>query len=171
MRILGIDPGLQRTGYGIIELCAGSGKLRMIEAGVIRTSAGDGISSRVKDIFVNLTDIITEHRPEVLVLEKLYSHYKHPVTSILMGHARGVVCLASGLNNVRLVSYPATRIKKAVTGNGQASKQQVQKTVKALLGLNMLPEPVDISDALAMAVSYVYIECRSTKSQVPGAKA
>lgn len=160
MRILGIDPGLQRTGYGIIELCAGSGKLHMIEAGVIRTSAGDGISSRVKDIFTNLTEIITEHRPEVLVLEKLYSHYKHPVTSILMGHARGVVCLASGINNIRLISYPATRIKKAVTGNGQASKQQVQKTVKALLGLNTLPEPVDISDALAMAVSYVYIEGR-----------
>jgi len=157
MRILGIDPGLVRTGYGLIETAEG-GHMRMVEAGVIRTKAGEGIALRVTEIFRNLTDIITEHRPDILVLEKVYSHYKHPVTAILMGHARGIACLACGLNDVRLVNYPATRIKKAVTGNGRATKEQVQKTVKALLGLNKLPEPVDISDALAMAVSYIYIE-------------
>ncbi len=136
----------------------GPEQMALIEAGVIRTSSGDSISIRTADIFKNLTDIITEHKPEVLVLEKLYSHYRHPVTSILMGHARGVVCLVCGLNNVRLVSYPATRIKKSVTGNGSATKAQVQKTIKKLLRLKTLPEPVDISDALAMAVSYVYIQ-------------
>ena len=102
--------------------------------------------------------IIKEYKPSVLVLEKLYSHYKHPATSILMGHARGVVCLACGVNGVRLVNYPATRIKKAVTGNGRAGKHQVQKMVKTLLGLNSDPEPPDVSDALAIAISYVYIE-------------
>ena len=125
---------------------------------MIRTTSEDGISERVTDIFRNLSDVISELKPEVLVLEKLYSNYKHPVTALLMGHARGIVCLACGLNGVRLVNYPSTRIKKAVTGNGRASKQQVQRTVKALLKLKKLPEPVDISDALAMAVSYVYIE-------------
>jgi crossover junction endodeoxyribonuclease RuvC len=157
MRILGVDPGLIRTGYGIIEAGAGS-PMKMVEAGVIRTSSGDGISKRVTDIFTNLTDVIREYRPEVLVLEKIYSHYKHPATSILMGHARGIACLVCGLNGVRLVNYPSTRIKKAVTGNGRASKLQIQGTVKDLLGLRKLPEPADISDALSMAISYAYIE-------------
>jgi len=134
------------------------GKIKLVEAGVIRTSPRDGIALRLTDIFENITDIIDEHKPGVLVLEKIYSHYKHPATAILMGHARAVVCLACGLKRVRLLNYPSTRIKKAVTGNGRAAKYQVQRTVKELLGLKSLPEPLDISDALAMAVSYVYIE-------------
>jgi len=157
MKILGVDPGLLRTGYGMIE-ARGPEQMKLLEAGVINTSAGDGISKRVSDIYENLTDVIKEHKPEVLVLEKLYSHYKHPTTSILMAHARGVICLACGLNNVELVNYASTRIKKAITGNGRAGKHQVQNMVKALLGLNTAPEPVDISDAIAMAISYVYIE-------------
>jgi crossover junction endodeoxyribonuclease RuvC len=157
VRILGIDPGLQRTGYGLIE-SKGPDNLKLIEAGVIRTSPEGGISGRVADIYKNLTDIIREYKPEVLVLEKLYSHYKHPTTSILMGHARGVICLACGVNRIELVNYPATRIKKAVTGNGRAGKHQVQRMVKTLLGLNTAPKPADVSDALAIAISYVYIE-------------
>ncbi|MGB2630638.1 MAG: crossover junction endodeoxyribonuclease RuvC [Candidatus Omnitrophota bacterium] len=157
MRILGVDPGLQHTGYGLIE-AKSPDKMRLVEAGVISTAAQDGIAGRVVDIYENLSDIIAEHTPEVLVLEKIYSHYKHPTTSILMGHARGVICLASGINNIKLVSYPATRIKKAITGNGRAGKYQVQKMVKSILVLNTLPKPVDITDALAMAISYVYIE-------------
>ncbi|MDD5634608.1 MAG: crossover junction endodeoxyribonuclease RuvC [Candidatus Omnitrophica bacterium] len=157
MRILGVDPGLQRTGYGVIEVKA-PGKMKLLEAGVIRTGATDGISKRVSDIYRNLSEIIKEFNPSVLVLEKLYSHYKHPATSILMGHARGVVCLACGENNIKLVNYPSTRIKKAVTGKGRAGKHQIQKMVQSLLELKTLPEPFDISDALAMAISYVYIE-------------
>ena len=132
--------------------------MKMVESGVITTGADEGISRRVSDIYENLTDVIKETRPEVLVLEKLYSHYKHPATSILMGHARGIVCLACAQNNVKLVNYSSTRIKKAVTGNGRAGKHQVQGMVKSLLGLQKLPEPLDISDALAMAISYVFIE-------------
>ena len=157
MKILGVDPGLLRTGYGVIE-SDGPEKMKLIEAGIVKTSSEESISERLVTIYRNLTDVIAEHKPEVLVLEKLYSHYKHPITSILMGHARGVICLASGVNNVRLVSYPATRIKKAVTGNGAAAKTQVQRMVKMLLSLNKLPEPHDVSDALAMAISYVYTE-------------
>lgn len=157
MRILGVDPGLQRTGYGLIE-STGPEDLKLVEAGVIRTASGEGISGRVVGIYKNLSDIIAEHKPEILVLEKLYSHYKHPTTSILMGHARGVICLACGMNNIRLINYPATRIKKAITGNGRAAKHQVQRMVKTLLGLNTTPKPADVSDALAMAISFVYIE-------------
>lgn len=156
MIILGIDPGLLRTGYGVIE-ADGPEKIKLLEAGVVKTSPEDGIAKRVSDIYQNLTDVVKEHSPSVLVLEKLYSHYKHPTTSILMGHARGVICLVCGINNIELVSYPSTRTKKAITGNGRAGKHQVQNMVKSILRLNTAPDPVDISDALAMAISYVYI--------------
>jgi len=159
MRILGIDPALNSTGYGLIE-ATGPDKMKLIEAGVIKTDPKGGISARVTDIYQNLSDIIKEHKPAVLVLEKIYSHYKHPATAILMGHARGIICLACGLNKVELVNYPSTRIKKAVVNNGHASKKQIQGAVTALLKLKTLPEPVDISDALAMAICYVFMEMR-----------
>lgn len=154
MRILGIDPGLGATGYGIIE----DGNFRLIEAGVIRTKPNTPIQERIEKIFDEISEIIKEYRPEVLVLEKIYSHYKHPTTSILMAHARAMACLVCGKLDVKLVNYPSTRIKKAVTGNGHASKTQVQRMVQSLLKLKAPPEPVDVSDALAMAISYCYIE-------------
>jgi len=157
VKILGVDPGLLKTGYGLIE-ARKERDVELIEAGIIRTSPDDGISKRVSDIYKNLTDIVKEHSPKILVLEKLYSHYKHPATSILMGHSRGVVCLVCDLNKVELISYSATRIKKAITGNGRASKEQVQRMVKSMLSLKSAPEPFDVSDALGMAISYVYIE-------------
>lgn len=153
MRILGIDPGLGTTGYGIIE----SDNLRLIEAGVIRTQSNTPIQARLKKIFDALAEIIEEHEPDVLVLEKIYSHYKHPATAILMGHARAVACLACGMYKVKLVNYPSTKIKKTITGNGHASKQQVQRMVQNTLKLKNPPEPVDVSDAIAMAISYCYI--------------
>jgi crossover junction endodeoxyribonuclease RuvC len=158
MRILGIDPGLQTTGYGIIE----DRNLKIVEAGVIKTAANTPIQNRLKKIFDSISDIIEEHKPAVLVLEKIYSHYKHPTTAILMGHARAVICLACGINGVNLISYPSTKIKKAVTGNGHASKQQVQRMVQNVFKLKNLPDPVDVSDALAMTVAYCYL-CRGTR--------
>ena len=153
MRILGIDPGLGTTGYGIIE----EKNFKLIEAGVIKTRANTPIQSRLKKIFDAITEIIKEHEPGVLVLEKIYSHYKHPTTAILMGHARAAACLASGVSEIRLVNYPPTKIKKTITGNGHASKQQVQRMVQNILKLKDLPEPADVSDALAMAISYCYM--------------
>lgn len=154
MRILGIDPGLGTTGYGIIE----DASFKVIEAGVIRTAPRTPIQERLKKISDSLNDIIAQYKPGVLVLEKIYSHYKHPTTAILMGHARAVACLVCGEKNIKLVNYPSTRIKKAVTGNGHASKQQVQRMVQALLNLREAPEPSDVSDALAIAMSYCFIE-------------
>jgi crossover junction endodeoxyribonuclease RuvC len=153
MRILGIDPGLGTTGYGIIE----ERTFKLVEAGVIKTDANTPIQSRLKKIFNSLTEIIKEHEPGVLVLEKIYSHYRHPTTAILMGHARAAACLASGIHDIRLVNYPPTKIKKTITGNGHASKQQVQRMVQNILKLKDPPEPVDVSDALAMAISYCYM--------------
>jgi crossover junction endodeoxyribonuclease RuvC len=153
MRILGIDPGLGVTGYGIIE----DGNFKVVEAGVIKTATNTPIQSRLKKIFDGITGIIEEHRPEVLVLEKIYSHYKHPTTAILMGHARAAVCLACGIDGVDLVNYPSTKIKKTITGNGHASKKQVQRMVQNILRLKCAPEPADVSDALAMAIAYCYL--------------
>lgn len=154
MRILGIDPGLNTTGYGIID----GEKFAMVEAGIIKTRPNTPIQERVSRIFNGISDIIREYRPDILVLEKIYSHYKHPTTAILMGHARAMACLVCGKFNIRLVNYPSTRIKKAITGNGHASKHQVQRMVQNLLKLKAPPEPVDVSDALAMAISYCFIE-------------
>jgi crossover junction endodeoxyribonuclease RuvC len=154
MRILGIDPGLNTTGYGIIE----DKNFKLIEAGVIRTQPNTPIQTRLKKIFDGICEIIEEHKPAVLVLEKIYSHYKHPATAILMGHARAVVCLACGMSGVELVNYPSTKIKKTVTGNGHASKQQVQRMIQNTLKLKNSPEPVDVSDALAMAIAYCYLK-------------
>ncbi|MDD5495821.1 MAG: crossover junction endodeoxyribonuclease RuvC [Candidatus Omnitrophica bacterium] len=156
MRILGIDPGLGVTGYAVIE----DYDFTLVEAGVIKTQVNTPIQSRLKKIYDGVSEIIREHSPEVLVLEKIYSHYKHPTTAILMGHARASICLACGQHNVKLINYPSTRIKKAVTGNGHASKQQVQRMVQNILRLKKAPEPTDVSDAVAMALSYCYIEKR-----------
>ena len=157
MRILGIDPGLGTTGYGIIE----EKTFKLIEAGTIKTCANTPIQSRLKKIFDSLTEIIKEHEPGVLVLEKIYSHYRHPTTAILMGHARAVACLVSGIHEIRLVNYPPTKIKKTITGNGHASKQQVQRMVQNILKLKDPPQPLDVSDALAMAISYCYMNRKS----------
>ena len=154
MRILGVDPGLNTTGYGVIEDTG----LKLLEAGTITTRLGTPIQSRLKKIYLGISDVIEEFKPEVLVLEKIYSHYQHPTTSILMGHARGAVCLACGMYNIRLVNYPSTRVKKSVTGNGHASKAQVQRMVQSILNLKKPPEPVDVSDAISMALSFCYIE-------------
>lgn len=152
MRILGVDPGLNVTGYGVID----DRDLSVVEAGVIKTKAARPIQERLDEIFASVSEIIGEYRPGVLVLEKIYSHYQHPTTAILMGHARAAVCLACGVHAVKLVNYPSTRIKKCITGNGHASKRQVQRMVQTLLRLKVAPEPADVSDALAIALSYIY---------------
>ena len=154
MRILGIDPGLGITGYGMID----DSTFKVVEAGIIRTRANTPIQARITKIFDEISAIIEEHKPGVLVLEKIYSHYKHPTTAILMGHARAMACLVCGKFDVKLINYPSTRIKKAITGNGHASKLQVQRMVQNMLKLKKAPEPVDVSDALAMAMSYCFIE-------------
>jgi len=156
MRILGIDPGLNITGYGLIE--AKNNNFKLIEAGTIKTSSKEGIQKRLLKIYVNIADLIDEYHPSVLVLEKLYSHYRHPVTALLMGHARGIICLACGQKGIQLVNYPSTRIKKAVVGKGHASKEQISSMVKNLLGLRSTPDSNDVTDALAVAISHAHIE-------------
>jgi crossover junction endodeoxyribonuclease RuvC len=99
-----------------------------------------------------------QFRPAMVVVEQLYAHYDHPRTAILMAHARGVIFLAAAQRGLPVVSYNATRIKKTITGNGRASKDQVQRTVQRELGLARLPEPSDVADALAAALCHYYVQ-------------
>ena len=159
MRILGVDPGLRVTGYGVISVRGSFSldrKIGLVEAGVVRTRANAGIAARLKQVHDALAEVISELRPDVLVIEKLYAHYKHPATAILMGHVRGVVCLLSGTHNLSLVSIASTHVKKSVTGQGHAGKLQVQRMVQHYLGLKNIPEPPDVADALAVAISYAF---------------
>lgn len=155
MRILGIDPGLGITGYGVIETSGGNSKV--IEAGIIRSNPKFKIEKRLSEIYRKITGLIKDVKPEVAVLEQIYSHYKHPMTSILMGHSRGIICLAIEEQGIPLINYPSTRVKKAITGRGHASKQQIQRTVTSLLNLKTVPEPVDVTDALALALTHANI--------------
>src|SRR3990172_3998916 len=142
MLIMGIDPGLRCTGYGAVEL-AGAAP-RLVEAGVVRTGAGE-LAERLGELARGLAEVMEAVKPGVVVVESLYSHYKHPRTAILMGHARGAVLLCAAQANVPVIHYPATRIKKALTGNGRASKLQVQRTILHTLKLAAMPEPPDVA--------------------------
>jgi len=130
--------------------------ITLIEAGIIRTNAKAGIADRLKKVHDSLSELISELNPDVLVIEKLFAHYKHPATAILMGHVRGVVCLLSGTKDLLLVSIASTHVKKAVTGAGHASKTQVQRMIQHTLGLKTVPEPPDVADALAVALTYAF---------------
>ena len=157
MKILGVDPGLRVTGYGVIKISPARTpfpKMDVLEAGVVRTDEKSGIAERLRKIYSSLTELITELKPDVIVIERLYAHTKHPATAILMGHARGVVCLLSGIHGVPLESIASTHVKRAVTGHGHAGKAQIQNMVRHVLGLKRLPEPPDVADALALAIAY-----------------
>ena len=155
MIILGIDPALTITGYGVIDFK--QNRLSLLEAGIIRTSAEQEVSARLNKIYSAIKKLIQDTRPDVLVLEKLYAHYRHPTTAYILGQARGVICLACARCKVPLAEYAATRVKKAVVGRGLAAKYQVQKMVENILRLNSMPKYTDVSDALALAIAHSYI--------------
>lgn len=153
-RILGVDPGLNITGYAVIEKVGG--KLKIIEAGVIRGVDRTSLAKRLKDIHAGIRDVLAQFKPETLALEELYSHYERPRTSILMGHARGVICLAAEQAGVPVTAYASTKVKKLLTGNGRAPKVQMQNAICREFGLTTPPEPPDVADALAIALSHMF---------------
>jgi crossover junction endodeoxyribonuclease RuvC len=154
-RVIGIDPGLNITGYGVVE-CQAS-EVKLLEAGIIRLprSRGENLPARLGLLFAELREVMEEFRPTTMCLEEVYSHTGYPKTSILMGHARGVICLAAQQASVPVVSLSAKRIKQSVTGNGNASKLQVQRAVQQFFSLHRAPNPPDVADALAAALCYV----------------
>ena len=154
-RVLGIDPGLNVTGYGVLE--ADPGGLKIREAGVVRGKSRGSLTDRLGEIHEGVADVIETLAPEVMALEELYSHYDRPRTAILMGHARGVICLAAVQAGIPVIHYSATQIKKILTGSGRASKAQVQRAIQHELRLSQPPEPPDVADALAIAICHHYL--------------
>ena len=153
MRVLGIDPGLDRTGYGIVH--NGSISLTLVEAGLIRTKSGLPLSERLAIIAQNLKKLIEQHRPDCLAVEDLYSYYKTPQPAILMGHVRGVVLETAALAQLSVSSYLPTRVKNSVVGNGHANKMQVARLVQIRLSLTDKQVPADVTDALAVALCHL----------------
>jgi len=158
MRVLGIDPGLQVCGYGLL-LTRGA-RVSVVEAGVVRTDDKLSLAERIQKLHKAISDIVADLAPGVIAVEELYSHYAHPVTAILMGHARGVIFLAAAQAGVPVVSYAATRVKKSLTGEGRASKAQMQRMIQTTLGLRELPQPPDVADALAVALCHCNVVAR-----------
>ena len=150
MRILGVDPGLLLTGYGVIDF-----DLRrptLVDGGVIRLEPKTSVAARLVEIERELQAIVDEHRPAVVAVEQLYAHYAHPRTAIVMGHARGVILLVAARAGLRLEEYPANRIKKNLTGDGHAGKGQMQRAIQSVWNLPAPPDPPDVADALAVAL-------------------
>lgn len=155
MRILGVDPGLNITGYAVIE--TKNNNFGIIEAGIIKTNSKNKIQDRLKKIHKGLITLVKETNPEVIVLEKLYAHWRHPTTSYILGQARGVVCLVSAQMKLPLIEYAATRVKKAIVGQGHAGKYQIQGMMQHVFGLKEPIKISDVSDALSLALAYFYI--------------
>lgn len=185
MRILGLDPGLRLTGYGCIEVGVGADALdawqvdcRLVEAGVFRLGlaprsgcaeqkSGDGfelgrsstsVSTRLVELERDLKDAIERLAPDVVAVESLFAHYKHPATAIIMGHARGVMLLVIRKAGIELREFKPNEVKKSLTGHGHAEKGQVQRAIAARFGLAEVPKPPDVADAIAIAL------CAATRS-------
>lgn len=149
-RILGLDPGLRLTGYGVIDVVRD--RPAIVDAGVIRLNNKSSIADRLVELENELTELIEEHEPDEIAVEQLYSHYKHPRTAILMGHARGVILLCAARAKVRIAELAANRVKQSLTGHGHAGKSQMQRAIQSVFNLPSIPTPPDIADALAIAL-------------------
>lgn len=156
--IVGIDPGLNTCGYGVVEISARAA--RLVEAGVIRGGSSGSIELRLQEVYRGVAEVLESFRPAAMAIEELYSHYERPRTAILMGHARGVICLAAAHARIPIVHYAATQVKRLLTGNGRAPKSQMQQAICRELGLGQPPEPADVADALAIALCHHFLARR-----------
>jgi len=155
MRVLGIDPGLNITGYGIVD--SGEGEPRLVEAGIIRSKTKMPLQQRLFELYNGLDEVVKELCPDVFSVEELYSHYNHPKTAVVMGHARGVLFLVAGKENIPVYSYSATRIKKSLTGVGRATKEQVASMISSCMNCGDLDVKADVTDAIAAALCHINV--------------
>jgi crossover junction endodeoxyribonuclease RuvC len=152
MRIIGVDPALRITGYGVID-CTGRESVH-VESGTVQTKASQILQDRLNAIYTGITDVLRRQRPDVMILEKVFVHLKHTTTAFQLGQARGTIVLAAAHLNIPVVEYAATQVKKSVVGNGHATKQQVQRMVVSQLRMQTIPKYFDVTDALALAMAY-----------------
>ena len=153
MRILGIDPGLRRTGYACVKISARSVEPTLIEAGVLRIATTGPLHVRLLQIRTELLEVLTDLKPDHAAVETLFSHVKHAQTAIIMGHARGVLLATLAEKHLHITEFAPKEVKRSVTGNGNATKEQVRRAVMAQCGLRTLKGPHDASDAMAIALT------------------
>lgn len=149
MRIMGIDPGIAIVGFGIIDQ-SGS-RLKAVQYGSIQTKAELSMPTRLKQIYESCTALLTQYKPDVVAVEKLYFN-RNVTTAFTVGQARGVIILAAAEADLELTEYTPLQVKQAVVGYGKAEKHQMQEMVKMLLALPSIPRPDDVADALGVAI-------------------
>lgn len=149
MRILGIDPGFDRTGWGVIEDVGG--RLSFVECGCIQTSVKDAYQKRLQDVRDGVRDLMTRHRPDAVAIEQLFFQ-TNAKTAMKVGEARGIAILVAADAGIPIVEPTPNQVKSGTTGQGTAEKKQVQEMVVRLLKLQKIPKPDDAADALAIAI-------------------
>lgn len=159
MRLIGLDPGLRVTGWGVIE--AADGRLRHIANGIVRTRSGDEIGARLTALYDGITAIIAEHRPESAAVEETFVN-RNPQSALRLGLARGVVLLAPARAGLTVAEYAANQVKKSVVGAGHAAKQQIGMMVKTLLPAAQV-ESEDAADALAVAICHAHFAATAAR--------
>ncbi len=152
MRVLGIDPGLALTGYGLVE---GNGSLVLVEMGSITTPSSLSLPERLRILYQDFSALLERLQPDAVAVEELFFG-KNVRTAIAVGQARGVVMLAVAQAKIPLHEYTPLQVKEALTGYGRADKQQVQKMICFLLGLSSPPKPDDVADAIAVAICHLH---------------
>jgi len=169
MKVLGIDPGTATVGFGVVEKPRDAGRLlRLVECGIIRTGSKDSLARRLQIIHEGLTELLQRHRPDVLAVEGIF-YATNVRTTVVLGHARGVILLAGAEAGVAVAEYSPALVKKTVTGSGRADKDQVARMVQGLIGLRALPRP-DASDALALAITHAHTARPSNARIVPAVR-
>ena len=156
-RVVGFDPGLNVTGYGVVD-CDGP-RVRLVEAGTVR-SKGESLEERLHTIHAGVSEVIAAFKPTAMAIEQVFSHARFPKTAILLGHARGVICLAGVQAGLAVHHYLPNRVKSTLTGSGHAAKEQMQAAVQRELALTTRPEPADAADALAVALADYHLRLR-----------
>ncbi|HEX4601244.1 MAG TPA: crossover junction endodeoxyribonuclease RuvC [Gemmatimonadales bacterium] len=158
MRVLGVDPGTAVTGYGVIETGNGTrggpGLGRLVECGVIRFARRAALAERLADLHAGVVALIARHHPHALALENAFYH-KNVRTTLVLGHARGVVLLAAAQAGLAIAEYAPATVKKTVVGAGGAAKAQVGTVVARLLQLRHAPTPADAADGVALALTHI----------------
>lgn len=155
--VVGIDPGLRYTGYSVLAApVTGPRRFQLVEAGLVRAEPDRPLENRLLQLYHGIRDLMQQHRPAAVAVEDLYAHYAHPRTAILMGHARGIVLLAAAESGAQVHHYPPARVKMSLTGNGAASKRQMQLMVQSILGLEKTPEPDHVADAIAVGLCHIF---------------
>ncbi len=150
--ICGVDPGLRQTGYGVLSVDEACDSVRVLDAGILRCSRDEPLALRLAELAAGLDEVLDENRVDILAVEEIYSHCQRPRTGILMAHARGVLLLEAARRDIQVLHLAATSVKRHLTGNGRATKEQIQRAVADTLRLSRLPEPPDVADALAIAL-------------------